>query len=221
LIDTFKHKGQRARLAELLAEKGITQTDVLDAVRRVPRHVFVESVFADAAYEDKALPIAEGQTISQPFTVAFQTQLLAVKPNMKVLEIGTGSGYQAAVLCEMGVKLYSVEINRSLHLSAQHLLSELGYTAALSHGDGSLGWAAHQPFDRIIVTAASPDIPHTLKTQLAIGGKMVIPAGSRRLQQMCLVSRTSEKTFDIQRFQNFVFVPLIGRNGFAQSSDNS
>ena len=217
MIDTFKHKGQRQRLVEGLAAKGIADPAVLEAIRAVPRHLFVESALADMAYEDRALPIGQQQTISQPYTVAFQSELLALKPGMKVLEIGTGSGYQAAVLAQMGARVFSVEMIRDLHLAAAALLDELGYQVSLFLGDGSVGLAEHQPFDRIIVTAASPHIPQALKLQLKVGGRMVIPAGPRQVQQMCVVTRTSEKHFEIQRLQNFVFVPLMGANGFAAS----
>lgn len=217
MIDTYKHKGQRQRLVESLAAKGISDAAVLEAIRAVPRHLFVESALADMAYEDKALPIGLQQTISQPYTVAFQTELLNLKPGMKVLEIGTGSGYQAAVLAQMGAKVFSVEMIRDLHLSAAALLAELGYPASLFLGDGSVGLPDNQPFDRIIVTAASPHIPQALKLQLKVGGKLVIPAGPRKVQQMCVVTRVADKHFEIQRLQNFVFVPLVGANGFAAS----
>lgn len=217
MIDTYKHKGQRQRLVDSLAAKGIADMRVLEAIRAVPRHLFVESALADMAYEDKALPIAQQQTISQPYTVAYQTELLQVSPGMKVLEIGTGSGYQAAVLAQMGVKLHSVEVIRELHQTAAALLHELGLAVSLHLADGSLGLPSQQPFDRIIVTAASPDIPQALKLQLKVGGRLVIPVGSRNRQQMCVVVRTAEKHFEIQRLQNFVFVPLMGANGFAAS----
>ena len=176
MLDTFKHKGQRARLVEILMEKGITDERVLSAIGAVPRHAFVEGVFASEAYDDKALPIHSGQTISQPFTVAFQTQLLRLKPKMKVLEIGTGSGYQAAVLCAMGVRLFTVEIDPRLHRDAAARLNELGYAPKLLCGDGSQGWLTYQPYEAIIVTAASPAVPEPLKRQLETRKR---PTGSR------------------------------------------
>jgi protein-L-isoaspartate(D-aspartate) O-methyltransferase len=204
-------------MVEQLATQMVVGENVLEALRRVPRHLFMESVLSDAAYEDKALPIAEGQTISQPTTVALQTHLLAIKPRQKVLEIGTGSGYQAAILCEMGAKVYTVEIHRSLYFAAQQQLQELGYEPQMLLGDGSMGWAANAPFDRILVTAASPTIPQPLKQQLAIGGRLVIPVGTRTRQQMCVVIRTDIRQFEIQRMDACAFVPLLGANGFGLS----
>lgn len=204
-------------MVEQLATALSVSETVLEAMRRVPRHVFIESVLADAAYEDKALPIAEGQTISQPATVALQTHLLDVKPRHKVLEIGTGSGYQAAVLCELEARVFTVEIHRSLYFAAQKQLHELGYAPTMLLGDGSLGWMAHAPFDRILVTAASPTIPQPLKQQLAIGGRMVIPVGTRTRQQMCVVIRQDTRQFEIHRMEPCSFVPLVGANGFGLS----
>ena len=214
MLDTFKHKGQRARLVEILMEKGITDERVLTAIGAVPRHVFVEGVFAGEAYEDKALPIHSGQTISQPFTVAFQTQLLRLKPKMKVLEIGTGSGYQAAVLCAMGLRLFTVEIDPRLHRDAASRLSELGYAPKMLCGDGSQGGPPFQPYEAIIVTAASPHVPEPLKRQLEVGGRMVIPVGDRNLQRMEVVTRLSRDEFEIESHHDFKFVPLRGRFGF-------
>lgn len=214
MLDTFKHKGKRARLVEILSEKGITDERVLHAIGTIPRHFFVEGVFASDAYEDKALPIHSGQTISQPFTVAFQTQLLQLKPKMKVLEIGTGSGYQAAVLCAMGVRLFTVELDQRLHREAKSRLSELDYSPKMECGDGSLGWPRYQPYEAILVTAASPSIPEPLKRQLEVGGRLVIPVGERGLQQMKVVTRKSRDEFEVETFQDFRFVPLLGKFGF-------
>ncbi|MDX2248216.1 MAG: protein-L-isoaspartate(D-aspartate) O-methyltransferase [Bacteroidia bacterium] len=213
-MEDYKHKGRRARLVKELILKGITDESVLEAIGRVPRHVFVEGVFSDEAYEDKALPIHREQTISQPFTVAFQTQLLELKPRMKILEIGTGSGYQAAVLCEMGMRVFSVEIDRRLHLEAKERLKALGYEAQLLLGDGSEGWPTYQPYERILVTAASPGIPDSLKSQLEVGGIMVLPVGTLRAQKMTVVVRVSQTDFEVYTHHNFKFVPLRGRFGF-------
>jgi protein-L-isoaspartate(D-aspartate) O-methyltransferase len=214
VIDTYKLKGLRQRLVTILRDKGIQDDLVLDAIGKVPRHAFVESAFAEASYEDRALPIAEGQTISQPYTVAYQTQILQVKPGMKVLEIGTGSGYQAAILCELGAKLYSIERHRPLHQRAQELLTELGYKPRLKWGDGTAGWTAYAPFDRILVTAASPGIPDTFKEQLAIGGRLVIPVGDRDSQTMVVVVRKDTKEFLVEEKDKFRFVPMIGKHGW-------
>ena len=204
----------RNRLIEHLADRGITDLSVLEAMKKIPRHGFVDSAFEDQAYEDKPLPIHSGQTISQPFTVAYQTQLLEVKPQMKVLEIGTGSGYQAAVLCAMDVRLYTVELDARLHREARERLEDLGYTAKMLLGDGSRGWQKHQPYDRILVTAASPSIPDSLKRQLAIGGRMVIPVGNRELQQMKVIIKLDKAEFEIHTYHQFKFVPLRGKYGF-------
>lgn len=213
-VEDYKHIGRRARLVKELIMKGITDENVLQAIGRVPRHVFVEGVFSDEAYEDKALPIHREQTISQPFTVAFQTQLLELKPKMKILEIGTGSGYQAAILCEMGMRVFSVEIDRRLHLEAKERLKSLGYEPQLLLGDGSEGWPMYKPFERILVTAASPGIPDSLLSQLDIGGILVLPVGSLRTQKMTVVRRLSNSDFETHTHHNFKFVPLRGRFGF-------
>lgn len=216
MLDSIKHRALRERLIVSLAEKGITDEAVLTAMQKVPRHFFVESAFGHAAYEDRALPIAEGQTISQPFTVAYQTQLMGIKPKMKVLEIGTGSGYQCAVLCEMGANVFTVEIIRKLYQKAAEILSDLEYSLTMNCGDGSMGWDKYQYYDRILVTAASPSIPDVLKKQLAIGGKLIIPVGTKTHQEMCCVIRKSVQEFEIQRLDKFKFVPLTGANGFKE-----
>ena len=177
MLDTYKHKGQRARLVEELEEKGINDPKILEAIGKVPRHLFVENAFQHEAYEDKALPIQSGQTISQPFTVAYQTYSLDLKPKMKILEIGTGSGYQAAILAQMGMKVFSVELDARLHREAKERLDNLGLKVKLHKGDGSMGWPTFQPYERIIVTAASPGIPDQLKQQLEVGGLMILPVG--------------------------------------------
>jgi len=207
-------QGLRRNLVKVLREKGIKDEEVLAAIGKIPRHGFVESAFAEAAYEDRPLPIGDGQTISQPYTVAAQTSFLQVKSGMKVLEVGTGSGYQASVLAEMGVKLFSIERIRNHHNKARRILDDLGYKVRLKCGDGSAGWASFAPYDRILVTAASPNIPMPLKEQLAIGGRLVIPYGSRKMQQMGVITRVSKSEFKIETGGNFKFVPMIGKFGW-------
>lgn len=207
--DTFLHKGQRRKLVEEIKRKGINDQRVLDAINNVPRHAFLESGLHKFAYKDQAFPIGNGQTISQPFTVAFQTELLDVEKNHKVLEVGTGSGYQAAVLLEMGVKVYSIERQRELYVRAQAVLTELGYLPHLFYGDGYAGKPTYGPFDRIIITAGANDVPETLLKQLKIGGKMVIPVGDRERQTMSLVEKLSENEYEKTSHGSFVFVPLL------------
>ncbi|WNJ20503.1 protein-L-isoaspartate(D-aspartate) O-methyltransferase [Pontibacter sp. G13] len=207
-------KGLRKRMVQGLRESGISDERVLEAMAEVPRHFFVEGAFSAQAYADKALPIAKGQTISQPYTVAYQTQLLRLKRGMKVLEIGTGSGYQAAVLCQMGMKLHTVEMIPRLHSDAKEKLSDLGFRPKMLLGDGSQGWAAHEPYERILVTAACPEIPLALKQQLAVGGRMVLPVGNLDLQFMTIVQRISRHEYEIGRLHEFQFVPLRGKSGF-------
>jgi protein-L-isoaspartate(D-aspartate) O-methyltransferase len=214
--ESYKYRGQRAKLVEKIRRKGITDEAVLEAIGRIPRHRFVEGAFRDQAYEDKALPIRSGQTISQPFTVAYQTQMMGLTPGMKILEIGTGSGYQAAVLCEMGMKVFSVERSQELHQEAKERLFSLGYEPYLKCGDGTRGWKLYQPFQRILVTAASPDIPEPLKQQLDIGGKLIIPVGGRNTQKMTVVTRTKTDRYSVQTFHEFRFVPLIGEYGWEE-----
>lgn len=217
MVDTYKHKGLRERLVRTLREKGFKQEEILAAIGRVPRHAFVESAFAEAAYEDRPLPIGDGQTISQPYTVAYQTSALQLKPGMKVLEIGTGSGYQAAILCELGMKVYSIERIRNHHLRAAEILEDMGYKVRLKWGDGTAGWARYAPYDRIVVTAAGPRIPETLKMQLRIGGILVIPVGDRDMQTMAFVKRIAEKEFEIEKRGAFQFVPLKGKYGWDEN----
>lgn len=214
--ESYKYKGRRAKLINQLRSKGIHDEAVLEAMLRVPRHLFVEGAFRDQAYEDKALPIRAGQTISQPYTVAYQTQMMELRPGMKILEIGTGSGYQAAVLCEMGMKVFSVERSQALHQEAKVRLLELGYDPFLKCGDGTLGWKLYQPFQRILVTAASPDVPEPLKQQLDVGGKLIIPVGDRRSQTMLVITRVSQDRFERQAYHQFRFVPLIGAHGWEE-----
>lgn len=218
MIDSYKHKGLREKLIRTMMEKGLKDEAVLAAMRKVPRHAFVESAFTEAAYEDRPLPIGDGQTISQPLTVGFQSSMLDVKPGMKVLEIGTGSGYQAAVLCEMGAKVFSVERIRVHYQKAMALLEELGYKLRLKWGDGTLGWSQYAPFDRILVTAASPSVPEALKKQLTIGGKLIIPVGELDRQQMAIVTRISDSEWQIVKDGNYQFVPLLGKQGWQEEA---
>jgi protein-L-isoaspartate(D-aspartate) O-methyltransferase len=209
LKDTAKHQGLRNQLISLLKEKGIIDKSVLEAISKIPRHLFLNSSFADYAYQDKAFPIGAGQTISQPYTVAFQSQLLEVHKDHKVLEIGTGSGYQTAVLCLMGAKVYSVERQNELFKQTSILLPKLGIRPKhLSFGDGYKGLPNHAPFDSIIVTAGAPIIPQPLMAQLKIGGRLVIPLGEKN-QIMTLLIRKNETQFEKHEFGDFKFVPLL------------
>lgn len=208
---------QRANLIENLRERGITNESVLSAMASLPREKFVHPAFTQRAYEDSALPIAQQQTISQPYTVAYMTSLLQVKPNDKILEIGTGSGYQAAVLAKLGAKVYSIEREFELHRQATKTLQELGINVQTRYGDGTIGWREHAPYDGIIVTAGAPDIPKTLLMQLSIGGKIVIPSGNRNSQSLYLITRQNESDFDSVQLQEFKFVPLIGREGWQEA----
>ncbi len=209
LIDTFKHKGLRNKLVEEIRSKGILDESVLKAINAVPRHLFMDNSFVGFAYVDKAFPIAAGQTISQPYTVAFQSEALQLKKLDRVLEVGTGSGYQAAVLCEMGVKLFTIERQRALFDFAGNLLPKLGYHPHFFYGDGYQGLPTYGPFDKIIVTAGAESVPGKLLEQLAIGGRMVIPVGERANQVMKIIVRESENDYSERDAGNFVFVPLL------------
>jgi protein-L-isoaspartate(D-aspartate) O-methyltransferase len=209
LKDTNKHQGLRNQLVKQLQDKGITDVNVLEAIRKIPRHLFLNSSFEDFAYQDKAFPIGAGQTISQPYTVAFQSQLLEVKKGDNVLEIGTGSGYQTAVLVTMGAKVYSVERQNELFKSTSLLLPKLNIRPKyLSFGDGYKGLPQFAPFDSIIVTAGAPIIPQPLMAQLKIGGRLVIPLGDKE-QIMTLLIRKNETQFEKHEFGEFRFVPLL------------
>ncbi len=209
LEDTFKHKGLRKKLVDEIRSKGISDEHVLCAMNSVPRHLFMDNSFVGFAYVDKAFPIFAGQTISQPYTVAFQTEALQIKKTDKVLEVGTGSGYQAAVLCEMGVSLFTIERQRSLFDFASVLLPKLGYHPQFFYGDGYLGLPTYGPFDKIIVTAGADTVPPKLKEQLAIGGRMVIPVGNRQHQVMKIIVRVGENEYSEREAGNFVFVPML------------
>jgi protein-L-isoaspartate(D-aspartate) O-methyltransferase len=211
LEDNYRHKGLRKRLVSELEQKGISDKRILDAIGKIPRHFFLDSSFVEIAYQDRAFPIGEGQTISQPYTVAFQTQLLDVSKGMKVLEIGTGSGYQAIVLAEMGAKVFSVERVRALYNRTKEFLPAIGYnTIKLFYGDGYKGLPAYAPFDRIIVTAAAPHIPEQLLKQLNTDGILVIPVGdSKGVQEMKTITLQPDGTFISKNHGLFRFVPMV------------
>ena len=207
--DTDKHRGLRNQLVSLLKEKGIVDKNVLATIANIPRHFFMDSGFENFAYQDKAFPIGEEQTISQPYTVAFQTQLLELKKGHKVLEIGTGSGYQTAVLFALGAHVYSIERQNKLFKKTKKLLENLGIRPKhLSFGDGYKGLPDHAPFDSIIVTAGAPIIPQALMAQLKIGGRLVIPLGED-VQEMTVLIRKNETQFEKHEFGEFRFVPLL------------
>jgi protein-L-isoaspartate(D-aspartate) O-methyltransferase len=209
LKDTAKHQGLRNQLVSILEQKGITDKKVLEAIKKVPRHLFLNSSFEDYAYQDKAFPIGAGQTISQPYTVAFQSQLLEVQKEHKILEIGTGSGYQTAVLCAMGAKVYTIERQIELFKKTSVLLPKLGIRPKyFASGDGYKGLEIHGPFDSIIVTAGAPIIPKPLMAQLKIGGRLVIPLGEE-VQIMTLLIRKNETQFEKHELGEFKFVPLL------------
>ena len=213
--DTFRHKGLRKKLVAVVKRKGIKDQKVLDALMKIPRHWFLNSAFLDHAYEDKAFQIGQGQTISQPFTVAYQTALLEVFPAMKVLEIGTGSGYQAVVLAELGARVYSIERHKVLYNATKKFLKKIGYSRIkLAFGDGFKGLPGNAPYDAIIITAAAPEIPQVLKDQLKIGGKMVIPLDEGVHQIMIRLTKLSETKFKEERFDRFAFVPMLKGRSF-------
>ncbi|HPX05050.1 MAG TPA: protein-L-isoaspartate(D-aspartate) O-methyltransferase [Tenuifilaceae bacterium] len=207
--DTFRHKGLRQKLVEEIMGKGISDPLVLSAIGKVPRHLFMESSFINFAYKDSAFPIGAGQTISQPYTVAFQSQLLCIRPMDKVLEVGTGSGYQTAVLLEMGAKVFTIERQRELFLKSKALLERMGYHPHFFYGDGYAGMPSYGPYNKIIVTAGAPEIPTKLIEQLAIGGKMVIPVGDNNSQTMTLIEKVDEKNVETTYHGSFIFVPML------------
>ena len=206
--DTIRHQALRKRLADGLKIKGIRDERVLEAIRKIPRHLFMDSGFINFAYKDQAFPIGAGQTISQPYTVAFQSQLLQIGKNDKVLEVGTGSGYQAAVLCEMGATVYTIERQKELYNKVHKFLPSIGYSLACFFGDGYSGLPAFAPFDKIIVTAGATEIPLALKQQLKIGGRMVIPVGNNN-QEMYVIIRVGENDYKNEKHGKFMFVPLL------------
>lgn len=208
--DNYRHKGMRRILVEQLRNKGISDENVLGAINNVPRHVFLESSFLDFAYQDKAFPIGSGQTISQPFTVAFQTSLLEIRKNLKVLEIGTGSGYQACVLAEMGANVFSIERQRKLYMKTKAFLNKFPYNIKTFLGDGNKGLPTYGPFDRILITAAAPEIPQTLIDQLKVGGIMVIPlCENEDCQTMIKLTKQEDGNMKRETFGDFRFVPML------------
>jgi protein-L-isoaspartate(D-aspartate) O-methyltransferase len=213
LEDNYKQRGLRNKLVKILREKGIKDERILDAIGKVPRHVFFDNALLQHAYQDKAFPIGEGQTISQPYTVAFQTEKLEIRSGDKVLEIGTGSGYQACILLELGAKVYTIEYNKKLYETAKSFLPKLGYKPYFFFGDGSKGLPAKAPFDKIVVTAGAPVVPEALIDQLAEGGTLVIPVGGREKQVMVRIRKKNGKILR-EEFDYFSFVPLLGEQGW-------
>lgn len=211
--DLYRHKGMRKKLVETIREKGITDSRVLEAINKIPRHFFLDSSFLEYAYEDKPFPIGSGQTISQPFTVAFQTELLEIRKGDKVLEIGTGSGYQACVLEEMGAKVFTVERQKRLFDKTKAFLKEQGYLLKTFFGDGNLGLPTYGPFDKIIITAAAPGIHENLFDQLKTGGIMVVPLGEGDVQTMMRYTKHPEGEITAESFGSFRFVPLLKDKG--------
>jgi|TARA_R110000782_G_scaffold251934_1_gene339549 protein-L-isoaspartate(D-aspartate) O-methyltransferase len=213
-MDSYRHKGLRNKLTEILSKKGITDTKVLDAISKIPRHLFIaDTALHQFAYEDKPFPIGSGQTISQPYTVAFQSQTLEIQPRDKVLEIGTGSGYQTAVLLELGAKVFSIERQKALFDRTKEFLPKLGYNAKLFYGDGYLGLPTYAPFNKIIVTAGAPYVPEDLLKQLAVGGIMVIPVNNEDHQIMKKIVKIDEDNFKTTDLGAFRFVPLLKEKG--------
>jgi len=209
--DTYRHKGLRKKLVETIRKKGITDERVLEAIDRIPRHFFLDSAFDEVAYEDKAFPIAERQTISQPYTVAYQTQLLEVKPFDKVLEIGTGSAYQASVLAELGAQVYTIERQKKLFEYNKKFEYTRKYpNIKFFYGDGYEGLPTFAPFDKVVITAAAPDIPQKLISQMKTGGMMVIPVGSGEVQVMKRLIKQADGTLKEEIYDRFSFVPMLG-----------
>jgi len=209
MFDTFQHKGLRKKLVETIRNKGIRDERILEAIGTIPRHLFMDSGFINFSYKDQAFPIGGGQTISQPYTVAFQTELLEVRARDRVLEIGTGSGYQTAVLLELGASVYTIERQRSLFLKAQAILGELGYKPHFFFGDGYLGKESYGPYDRILVTAGARDVPESLTGQLKVGGILVVPVGDSLEQDMVRIIRRGDDEFELTEHGSFAFVPML------------
>jgi protein-L-isoaspartate(D-aspartate) O-methyltransferase len=211
--DNYKHRGLRNKLVRILEKKGISDSRILAAIGKVPRHLFFDNALMEHAYQDKAFPIGEGQTISQPYTVAFQTEKLEIRPGDKVLEIGTGSGYQACILLELGAKVYTIEYNRKLFEYTREFLPQLGYKPYFFLGDGSKGLPAKAPYNKILVTAGAPVIPTALTDQLSENGILVIPVGDREKQKMVRMIK-KDGQLRKEEYDNFAFVPLLGEQGW-------
>ena len=213
--DSYRHKGLRKKLIEILREKGITDAAVLEAINNIPRHFFLDSAFDEIAYEDRAFPIGDGQTISQPYTVAYQSQLLQIKPFDKVLEIGTGSIYQASVLAEMGANVFTIERQKNLYEKTKQFFFKSKYpNLKFFYGDGFKGLPTYGPFDKVIITAAAPFIPPKLIEQLKPGGKMVVPVDEGDQQRMLRLTKNADGSYNEESFENFSFVPMLtGKNG--------
>ena len=209
MVDSFRHQGLRKQLVKHLASKGITNLEVLNAMNKIPRHLFLDNAFINFAYQDKAFPIGAGQTISQPFTVAFQSQLLEINPYDKVLEVGTGSGYQAAVLSLLDAEVFTIERQRELFLKTKKFLPTLGYNCMFVYGDGYKGMPKFAPFDKIIITCGAPFIPEDLVNQLKVGGRMVAPIGDGNIQVMHLIEKISETETKVTTHGEFSFVPML------------
>ena len=209
MVDSFRHQGLRKQLVEHLASKGISDLEVLNAMNKIPRHLFMDNAFVNFSYQDKAFPIGAGQTISQPYTVAFQSQLLEIKPYDKVLEVGTGSGYQAAVLSLLDAEVFTIERQRELFLKTKKFLPVLGYNCMFVYGDGYKGMPNFAPFDKIIITCGAPFIPKDLVAQLKVGGRMVAPIGDGDTQAMHLIEKISETETKVTTHGEFSFVPML------------
>lgn len=214
LVDNYREKGARKKLVEKLRERGIHDEKVLKAIGKVPRHYFFDETFWEQAYKDIAFPIGDGQTISQPYTVAYQTELLHIKRGDKVLEIGTGSGYQTCILLELGAKVYTIERQEHLFNRTIQVLPYMGYHAEFFFGDGSKGISEHAPYEKIIVTAGAPLVPEILLKQLTIGGILVIPVGDEHSQKMITVLRVSDMDYEKFELDTFRFVPLLGEQAW-------
>jgi protein-L-isoaspartate(D-aspartate) O-methyltransferase len=214
LKDTYRARGLRKQLVEEVVKKGIKDERVIMAIGKIPRHFFLDNIFLTHAYEDKAFPIGEGQTISQPYTVAFQSEQLAIQPGDKVLEVGTGSGYQACVLMELGAEVFTIEYNTKLYKKTSKFLPKIGYKPHFFQGDGSQGLPIHAPYDKIIVTAGAPTVPASLIKQLNPNGILIIPVGNDKRQKMLKIKKTKENKLIKKEFNYFSFVPLLGKEGW-------
>lgn len=210
LEDNYRHKGLRNKLVDVIREKGITDEKILDAVGKLPRHFFFDSAFMETAYEDKAFQIGEGQTISQPYTVAYQSQLLEVQPREKILEVGTGSGYQACILSMLGARVFTIERHKKLNERAKALLEAMHIpNIRFFYGDGFEGLPAFAPFDKVLITAAAPEVPSKLLAQLKVGGKLVMPYGKGDVQKMQRITKIADNHLEQEEFDNFKFVPML------------